>query len=63
MSEYQNKILMKSFQTNPYLKKEEKHRLVQSLNISELRIENWFKNMRHRKRAKGLLSEGNINVQ
>ena len=60
MREYRNKILMKSFQANPLPKKEEKLRLVKSLNISEKRIESWFKNIRYKKRAQGLLPECNV---
>ena len=60
MSEYQNNILLKSFQANPSLTKEESLRLVKSLNINKMRIENWFKYMRRKKGAKGLLPEGNV---
>ena len=42
-------ILLESFKTDPYPRKEEKNRLAESLNISRRKIELWFSNMRKKK--------------
>ena len=60
MSKYQNQTLMISFQANPFLKNEEKHRLAKLLNLKERRIGGWFTHMRRKRRAEGLLPKSNV---
>ena len=55
---YQTQMLMKWFQVNPFLENEEKHQLAKSLNISEQRIQDWYRNKRYKRRQKGLLPKG-----
>ena len=57
-SKCQTEQLIKSFDANVYPKKEELCQLAKSLNTSRKRIANWFGHMRHRKRAQGMLIEG-----
>ena len=57
MTEYQKQILMKSFQVNVYVNKEEEYQLSTLLNISQKSVEKWFTTMRYvrRRKAKGML--------
>ena len=41
-TEHQKRVLLASFQSNPYLTTAEKHRLANFLNISEVTVRNWF---------------------
>ena len=52
MTKYQLQILLEQFQTNPRPGKVERRHLVQSLNVSDKRIEMWFRNERRRMKTK-----------
>ena len=43
----QKEILMKKFQSKPFLETEEKYELAMLLNLSEKIIANWFRTRRH----------------
>ena len=45
-TEYQRRILLASFQSNPFLDSSEKSRLANLLNISERHVRNWFAHTR-----------------
>ena len=57
MTPSQNQILMKKFQEKTFLDKEEKYQLSKSLNISKIRIDNWFSHMRRKERRGELFNE------
>ena len=63
MTESQVQILMESFKTNPYPRKEHKHQLSESLNITQKNIEKWFDYMRHKKLKEGVQMKGQSNTQ
>ena len=46
---------MERFLVNEYLRKGEKCQLANLLNISQKRVEKWFRNMRHKRKAQGML--------
>ena len=56
MTENQTRTLMKMFQDNPYLNKEEKRQLAKSLNVSELQIRDWYINRRKKRRHEASLN-------
>ena len=58
LTEYQSQILMERFQANPYLRKEEKCQLAESLNITKEKIKVWFDYRRSKAKTKSLLSKG-----
>ena len=58
MTPYQTQILLWRYETNPYIKKEEKHQLAHLLNISEERIKDWFEERRKRQRKSGIFRDG-----
>ena len=51
VTKYDNQVLMKIFNINPYPQKEEIHQLAKSLVTSEKKIKRWFKNMRYQKKG------------
>ena len=56
---YQTQILVRRYEANRYLEREERHELAQSLNISEERIKDWFRERRKWQRKKiGKLWDG-----
>ena len=44
---------METYQAKPYVERKEIYQLAQSLNISEQKIRQWFKNKRYGKWRKG----------
>ena len=54
----QTKVLEKCLQAKPHMEPEEKHQLAVSLNISEKKVLNWFRNRWYRAIKKGMLCEG-----
>ena len=52
MTPYQTQVLVRRYEANSYLKREESHQLAQSLNISAERIKDWFHERRKRQRKK-----------
>ena len=55
---YQTQTLIQWFEDKPYLKFEEKHQLAKSVNISERRIQDWYRYRRSVRRKAGLLPKG-----
>ena len=58
MTPTQTQILMEMFEANAYPEKEQQDNLAMLLNITKTRIECWFKNMRKKKAAEGILKKG-----
>ena len=58
MTEHQTQILMKRFKERSQPKKAEKYQLAKWLNVSEERIRVWYRNLRFKRRGKGLPVEG-----
>ena len=54
----ETEILMKHFHAETYPEREEYFQLSKSLNTSFKRVGNWFTKMRCKKRAEGMLFEG-----
>ena len=57
MTETQTQILMERFKAEAYPRKEEKCELAMSLNTTKKKIEIWFKYMRRKKVAEGMLNQ------
>ena len=57
MTEAQKQILMERFKAKKHLRKEEKFHLAKSLNITVDKVENWFRTMRRKKVAQGMLNQ------
>ena len=57
MTETQTQILMERFKAEAYPKKEDKCQLAQSLSTTKKKIERWFKYMRSKKVAEGVLNQ------
>ena len=57
-NETQKQILMERFHANEYLTKGERRELAMLLNTKEKRIAIWYANMRKRKVAEAMLSQG-----
>ena len=54
----QKRILMEQFQAKRYLSKQESRKLAMLLNMKESTIANWYRMMRRKKAAEGMLSLG-----
>ena len=60
MTPYQTQTLVNRYQANPYLEKEDKVQLAQSLNISTRSIGDWFDQRRFKQKRRGMLCEGDL---
>ena len=58
MTPDQTQILVRRYEANPYLEREERHQLAQLLNVSEERIKRWFKDRRRKETKSGKLRDG-----